>query len=418
MRYCWACLTLCASQVLGCDNPRPVLSRVEPAQENSEDDVRLTLLGDGFIPAMTLDPQTGRRVAVVDSFEARIGHGVTWADLTNLGWLSTGTMTATLSSRAALSLPAQLLDVELVDPRGLKAMLVSAFLELGPDLQPPLLVFTGPPSSTPVAAGTLLLGGFHASEAPLGELSALEWTYFEAGVLHGGGKCPVAPGTVEADCDFQVRVSSTVQPGDDIRILAKASDDSRAKNEAEESLAFTVLPQPKVSAVKPASGGTAGGTDVVITGSGFLAGCQAVLDGVPLFPGGGIVVDANTISGHVPAHAEGIARIMVRTPIGSAAGAVEFTYLPPPLVESISPNTGSVTKTTAVVVTGQRFAATTRIYFGVSLDSALPLAEAFLQSDTAIVGRAPTGSGQATVWAYDETLGFTRLLNGFTWRTP
>ena len=418
MRFCWACLTLCASQVLGCDNPRPVLSRVEPAQENSEDDVRLTLLGDGFIPAMTLDPQTGHRVAVVDGFEARIGHGGAWADLTNLGWLSTGAMTATLTIRAALSLPAQALDVELVDPRGQKATLENAFLELGPDLSPPKIVFTAPPLDTPVAAGTLLRGRFHASEAPLGELSALAWTYVEDGVTRTTGACPVGPGTMEADCDFQIRVGQNVQAGDGIQIVAKASDDSHAKNAAEEILLFTILPQPTVSDIVPTSGGTGGGTDVVITGSGFLAGSQAVLDGVPLFPNGGIVVDDHTISGHVPAHAEGPAQITVRTPIGSAAGPAVFTFLPPPLVESISPNTGSGTKATAVVVTGQRFTATTRIYFGVSLDSALPLADAFLQSDTAIVGRAPTGNGQATVWAYDESLGFTRLLNGFTWRTP
>jgi hypothetical protein len=35
-----------------------------------------------------------------------------------------------------------------------------------------------------------------------------------------------------------------------------------------------------------------------------------------------------------------------------------------------------------------------------------------------IVGHAPMGNGQTTVWAVDEVLGFTRLPNAFSWRAP
>jgi hypothetical protein len=161
-----------------------------------------------------------------------------------------------------------------------------------------------------------------------------------------------------------------------------------------------------------------GGTDIVITGSGFLAGSQAILDGVPLFPDGGIVVDDHTMSGHVPAHAEGATSVNVSTALGDALGALVFTYLPPPLIEIITPNTGAAAGGTAVVLTGKNFTADTQIYFGSTLDSAVPLVQLFLQSDSTIVGRTPTGSGQTTVWAWDEALGFTRLSSGFTWSTP
>jgi hypothetical protein len=143
------------------------------------------------------------------------------------------------------------------------------------------------------------------------------------------------------------------------------------------------------------------------------------VDGALLFPDGGIVLDDQTqISGHVPAHEEGGANVVVRTPIGDAAGALSFQYLPPPLVEAIAPNVGAAAGGTGVAITGMNFGAGTRIYFGATLDRAVPLADQFLQSDSTIVGHAPMGTGQTTVWAVDEVLGFTQLPNAFSWRAP
>jgi len=209
-----------------------------------------------------------------------------------------------------------------------------------------------------------------------------------------------------------------LQGGELVEFVATAWDAANAKNHGQATLAFIVLARPTVASIWPITGGTAGGTDIVITGSGFLAGSQAILDGVPLFPDGGIVVDDHTMSGHVPAHAEGATSVNVSTALGDALGALVFTYLPPPLIEIITPNTGAAAGGTAVVLTGKNFTADTQIYFGSTLDSAVPLVQLFLQSDSTIVGRTPTGSGQTTVWAWDEALGFTRLSSGFTWSTP
>jgi hypothetical protein len=71
-----------------------------------------------------------------------------------------------------------------------------------------------------------------------------------------------------------------------------------------------------------------------------------------------------------------------------------------------------------VAITGDNFSASTRIYFGTTLTDAVSLQELFLLDKTSIIGRAPPGSGQTTVWAFDEALGFTKLPGGFTWRTP
>lgn len=394
------------------------MTRVEPAQAYSESDIRLTLVGDGFIPATTLDPTSGSRVAVTDGFHARIGRDTTWAELDDLVWQSTGQLAASLLKESAQGLPSGYLNVELSDPRGQQAVLARAFNELGPDVEPPIVTFTSPAADTPVGPGTILRGRFHASDAPFGALAQLSWTYVESGVAHAMPDCPDAARATEANCDFQVKVSTSLRGGEPIQIVAAAMDASSGGNRGEATLSFTVRARPTVLAISPSSGGTAGGTDVVLTGTGFLPGSQAILEGVPLFPEGGIVVDEHTLSGHVPAHKEGSTAITVRTPLGDAIGMLVFTYLPPPLLETIEPNAGVTAGRTPVTLIGKNFSTSTRIYFGSTLDSAVPLAELFRQSDNSIIGRTPAGSGSTTVWAFDEALGFTRLANAFTWRNP
>jgi hypothetical protein len=294
--------------------------------------------------------------------------------------------------------------------------LEQGFLELGPDLTPPTVVFTNPPAITPVGPGTLLTGSFHASDALPGTLHDLGWTYVEDGNRHPRVICPTPQPTAEADCAFQIKDSQTLVGGEHIQIVADATDASAGRNQATATLEFTVLAMPRVANIFPNSGGTAGGTDIVITGTGFIHGSQAVLDGTLLFPNGGIVIDENTLSGHVPAHDKGSTSIFVHTPIGIANGVIVFTYLPPPFLGNITPSTGA--GGTAVVLTGKDFTADTQIYFGSTLDSAIPLAQLFLQSDSTIIGLLPMGIGQTTVWAFDKELGFTRLPNGFTWSNP
>src|ERR1017187_3185971 len=370
MRFRWFCLTLCAGQFGGCENPRPTLTQVEPRQAYSDHDVGLTLVGDGFLPATTLDPATGSRVVVIDAFRVRMGKGTSWAELTNLTWQSTSQLTATLSSASAGSLPSGWLAVEITDPRGQQTTKDDGFDELGPDLTPPVVTFTSPPLSTPVGPGTSLRVNIHASasDAPLGIVTELHWTYSESNQPLTSGEC--STGAAEVDCPFQIKVSPTLQGGEPIEFVATALDDSNAQTLGSATLPFTVLAQPTVQSIWPISGGTMGGTDIV------------------------------------------------RTPIGDAQGIVVFSYLPAPLVETITPNTGAFAGGTAVVLTGKDFTANTQIYFGSTLGSAVPLSQLLLQSDNTIVGRTPAGRGQTTVWAWDEALGFTRLPNGFTWGTP
>ena len=418
MRSRWAIIPLSLGHALGCGNPHPTLTAVAPIQAYSDKDVRLTLLGDNFVPATILDPASGHRIATSDGFRAHAGKADQWIELTALDWLSTGTLAVTLSSTTAQRLPPGPLDVRVADPRGQVATLVDAFLELGADIDPPGLAFTSPSPDTLFAPGLVVRGSFHASDPPPGAIASLGWNAYENGLLRAGTRCFVTPGIAATDCGFEFTISQTRHEGDTLRIVADATDASANGNRAEASLAFTLRGRPGLRSISPESGGTGGGTDVVILGSGFLAGSGVTIDGQLLFPEGGIVVDEYTISGRMPAHREGAVDFFVHTPLGDTPGALSFTYLPPPAIALIAPDTGAPAGGTAVSITGVNFSADTRIYFGLTLDLSVPLADQFVQSNSSIIGRAPAGTGQTTVWAFDDALGFTKLQGGFTWSSP
>jgi hypothetical protein len=414
MRLSWAYFFLCAGQVGGCANPQPTLTHVDPAQAECESDVWLTLEGDRFVPSATVDPVSGARSSNMDGFHVRVGADNVWAELENLTWVDIGHIKAELSSEVALRLPyGSPLDVELIDPRGQHATLVAGFTELGPDLTPPTIIFTSPSPETPVIAGMDLSGSIVASDPH--NVTSFSWKYSEGDTQLIDNTCDSAV----LPCPFEVKVSKTLKPGDVIRIEADATDGSANNNTGRAVLAFTLLPMPLIADIVPKRGGTAGGTDVVITGIGLLPGTRASVGGVDLFPNGGIVSsDGSSLSGHMPAHSPGNASVSLKTYDVPSAGNVVFEYIAPPQILSIEPDGGSVLGGTAVSIAGQSFSSSTMIFFGSTFQTALPLRDLHL-TDNTIVGFTPAGdAGITTVWAFDDALGFSALPDAFTWRTP
>ena len=417
MRFPWARLSLCTVLLAGCSDlqPQPVVTAVEPAQAYSDGDVHLTLVGSGFVPVTQLDPGSGRRIAMSDGFQVRVGTGALWTELTNLQWQSTEQIEVLLPSTSAQGLTPGYLDVQLTDPRGGISGLSNAFHELGHDNSAPSISFVSPAADTPLAAGMPLRGSFHATDALPGTLSELDWGYYENGIEITSSTCLIPIDVSEADCSFAATISADLAEGTSVGITANAIDE--AHNPGSGTLTFMLLARPSVDRISPPSGGTAGGTDVIIKGSGFLPGSWATLDGALLVPDGGIVVDSNTLSGYVPAHEAGGAALVVHTPIG-ATPSVMFTYLPPPTILAITPNTGEPTGGTQVTITGQYFSDQTQIYFGPTLDGAIPLQEPLVLSDRSIGGFSPLGTGQTSVWAVDGELGWSQLPDGFSWSSP
>jgi Autotransporter beta-domain/IPT/TIG domain len=121
---------------------------------------------------------------------------------------------------------------------------------------------------------------------------------------------------------------------------------------------------PSVTAINPASGSTAGGTAVTITGANFTGATAVTIGGVaaPF-----TVVNATTINATTAAHAAGVVNVVVTTPNGSGAGTGLFTYVAPPAaptVTAINPTSGPIGGGTAVTITGTNFTGATAVTIG------------------------------------------------------
>ncbi|WP_216361192.1 putative Ig domain-containing protein [Caulobacter mirabilis] len=129
---------------------------------------------------------------------------------------------------------------------------------------------------------------------------------------------------------------------------------------------YTYVAAPTVSSITPTSGPTAGGTTVVITGTGFSAapGTGAVKFGAS---NASYTINSNTqITATSPANMAGTYDITVTTPGGTSATSAqdEFTYVPTPTVTAVSPTAGSTAGGTTVVITGTNLSNATAVTFG------------------------------------------------------
>ncbi|PZU30208.1 MAG: hypothetical protein DI584_00320 [Stenotrophomonas sp.] len=122
---------------------------------------------------------------------------------------------------------------------------------------------------------------------------------------------------------------------------------------------FTYVAPPTVSAVSPSVGPTAGGTAVVITGTGFAA---APATGAVKFgaTAATYTINSNTqITATSPANLAGTYDVTVTAVGGTSAtsAADQFIYLNAPTLTSISPTVGSTSGGTTVTVSGTDFIA-------------------------------------------------------------
>ena len=152
-------------------------------------------------------------------------------------------------------------------------------------------------------------------------------------------------------------------------------------------------PAPAVTSVSPNAGPEAGGTTVSITGSN-LDGATSVKFGA---------TDAQSFKVNSPTSIEavspsgtGTTEVTVTTERGTstASPADQFSFVPPPAVTSVSPNTGPEPGGTLVTITGTNLAGTTTVKFGST--NALSFK---VNSSTSIEAVSPSGTGTTDVTA-------------------
>jgi hypothetical protein len=175
-------------------------------------------------------------------------------------------------------------------------------------------------------------------------------------------------------------------------------------------------PAPTVGGIVPAAGSANGGIAVTISGTGFRSPASVAFSN--LGTGGAatsvVVVNASTITAVAPAHAAGLADVVVMNP-DQQTGTLRagYTYLPQPTVSSVSPNGGPPAGGTAVTIAGTNFVAPATVTIG-----GTPATGVGVTSPTTITATTPAhAAGIVDVAVQTNTMTAT-FTNGFFYFTP
>jgi hypothetical protein len=173
-----------------------------------------------------------------------------------------------------------------------------------------------------------------------------------------------------------------------------------------------VLPAPTTTGIVPASGTTAGGTPVTITGTHFVAGAAVTIGGAEAT--NVVFVNATSITATTPAGTLGVKDVVVTNPdgqLGTLAGGFTYTEPVAPIVTGINPNSGPVAGGTAVTITGTNFVAGATVTIG-----GVAAMDFSVVSATSITATTPAGTlgAKDVVVTNPDTL-FGTLPGGFTY---
>ncbi|MEA9355233.1 IPT/TIG domain-containing protein [Bacteriovorax sp. PP10] len=128
---------------------------------------------------------------------------------------------------------------------------------------------------------------------------------------------------------------------------------------------FTYKVRPSITNLTPSTGPIAGGTSVTITGTGFVAGATVTFGGnqcsVP------IATSSTSITCTTPSFPAGPVDVIVTNPDNQISTAITFTYLPVPMISSITPNYGSTSGGTSITISGTGFTSVSSLTIGGSV---------------------------------------------------
>lgn len=120
---------------------------------------------------------------------------------------------------------------------------------------------------------------------------------------------------------------------------------------------------PAVTHISPASGPSAGGTSATITGAGFLSGTTVKFGAVAATQ---VTVSSPTSITTTSPAGSGAVDVTVSNANGTSATSTadKFTYVPPPQVTGVSPNTGLVVLGGITFISGKGFTGATEVHVG------------------------------------------------------
>jgi hypothetical protein len=216
---------------------------------------------------------------------------------------------------------------------------------------PPTLTGIAPPSGSTGGGNNVVLTGTSFSTA-----TDVNFGPDDISTTCGTGTC------FSVDSDTQITV-------DDVPSHVAGQVDVNVENLEGQSgnQTYTYVP-PTLTGIAPPSGSTAGGNNVVLTGTSFTGATDvnfgaSDLKPCPTTPCFTINSDTQITVDDVPSHVAGQVNVNVEN-LGAQSGNQIYTYVPPPTLTGIAPPSGSTGGGNNVVLTGTNFTGATDVNFG------------------------------------------------------
>ena len=168
------------------------------------------------------------------------------------------------------------------------------------------------------------------------------------------------------------------------------------------------LPQapPVIDSVTPPTGPVSGGTVITINGANFVDVTAVKVGGNPVT---NLVVGSSTqITATTPAGLTGTADVVVVTASGMTTLANGFTYLGPPIIDSVTPEYGPQAGGTLITITGRGFEPTSTVTVGGAPATGVNVVDA-----TTLTATTPAGTPGPVGVAVSNSQGTTTLTGGF-----
>ncbi|MCC6556647.1 MAG: IPT/TIG domain-containing protein [Polyangiaceae bacterium] len=252
--------------------PPPVLTQISPTQGTQAGGLRIALYGEDFAEGVFV----------------RIGGAA--ADTTFLTRKEIAAITPARRSGGPV-------DVEVVNPDGERSRLEAAFTY---EELPAPAITSASPTNGPTTGGTRVI---------------IEGVNFAKGATVYIGREPPKEMVVKSATEIHIVVPPRKQPGVvDHEVMMPGVPKAVMKS----AFRYDAQPAPSITSVSPTRGGTAGGTELTITGTGFLRETAVLIDGKPVK----LVklVDKSTLEVKTPPGADNkLVDVVVRNPDGKEA---------------------------------------------------------------------------------------------------
>jgi hypothetical protein len=329
-------------------------------------------------------------------------------------WKNHGEIDATLPA----GLLAGTYSVSLRDAAGNTIASSATFTSLGPDLDPPHIVFLEPPAGAAFAAGERVTVQVHVDDGA-GQLDQVEWSTDPP----AGSQPTVCSPDPSGLCEFKFTTQAGPDVVDPIDITINATD--TLHNHATAYRRVQVARIPTITKIDPSEAPTVGGKGITVFGDTFAPNLsQIIVDGVPI--GGVVASDGGSITATTKAHVPGIASVWV-TSGSSTSGNMSIKFIPPPVLKLIDPPHVVVDGPTVTIhISGDNFrpetafsrvqgATTTLIsYAPTEYLAPVPPYERLTSSTRVELTLATDHTGIFSIHAHDPVSGDSDLVDAFT----